>query len=538
MKRFITAALGRLHRATPRVDPTSDAGIAARAFDRAFYLTTYPDVAEVGVDPLDHFLTYGWREGRDPNAHFSVDGYLASFPAVAASGENPFVHYLVNGRPRTIPPESPLGYRFDIIEHQEPIEQRLAFVAREQVNPGSGDELAAALESSRDGLRGLHLTFSHDDFSTNLGGLQLAIRREAAQVRAEGRDHLHLHCARPWPLVRESTEREPLGLVLNGKPLGAFWPDTIIETLGKAVPPESSGRSFAIHSLLGHQPDEVADILAAVGLRQGTFWLHDFASLCAGYHLLRNGVEDCSAPPPGSPACGICRYGPWRARHRLGHARLFERLLLTVAAPSAAALGLWRESTDLPAVATVVLPHAVLIPRATAPVPLSTRPVRIAYAGLPLPHKGWRAFMSIAFQFVDDPRYEFLHLGATRDRAMPCPFVEVHGGPDNPQAMQQALESAEADVVLIWPLCQETFSFVAYEAVAAGCAVVTGPDSGNVAAFVAGGGHGLVLADEAALSTAFESGEILQLARAQRRPMLYDLAYSALTLDLAKTPIS
>jgi hypothetical protein len=77
---------------------------------------------------------------------------------------------------------------------------------------------------------------------------------------------------------------------------------------------------------------------------------------------------------------------------------------------------------------------------------------------------------------------------------------------------------------------------VAYEAVAAGCAVLTGPDSGNVAAFVAESGHGLALDDEAALARAFESGAILELRRAQRRPMLYELSFSALTLDLATTP--
>ena len=65
-------------------------------------------------------------------------------------------------------------------------------------------------------------------------------------------------------------------------------------------------RSFAIHSLLGHAAGETADIVAAAGLKAGYFWLHDFASLCAGFHLLRNDVEDCSAPPPESAACGIC----------------------------------------------------------------------------------------------------------------------------------------------------------------------------------------------------------------------------------------
>ena len=73
---------------------------------------------------------------------------------------------------------------------------------------------------------------------------------------------------------------------------------------------------------------------------------------------------------------------------------------------------------------------------------------------------------------------------------------------------------------------------MAHEAAAAGCAVLTGPDSGNIAAFVEDGGHGRVLADEPALTAAFETGEVLQLARANRRPMLYDLTFSALTLDL------
>ena len=85
---------------------------------------------------------------------------------------------------------------------------------------------------------------------------------------------------------------------------------------------------------------------------------------------------------------------------------------------------------------------------------------------------------------------------------------------------------------MIWPLCRETFSFTAYEAVAAGAAVITGPDSGNVAAFVADGGHGLVLSGEDALAAAFESGDEAALARSRRRPALYDLAFSALTVDL------
>jgi hypothetical protein len=324
--------------------------------------------------------------------------------------------------------------------------------------------------------------------------------------------------------------------VWNGRRLGDFSAEAVASALASAAQGPADGRSFAIHSLLGHEPDEVADILAAVGLRAGVFWLHDFASVCAGFHLLRNDVEDCAAPPPDSAACSVCLYGPWRARHVEAHARLFQRLSLTVAAPSQVTLDLWTRAAGLPAAGTVVLPHARLAEVAPAPLPRPGRPFRLAYAGLPVAHKGWPIFRALAVKFADDPRYEFIHLGARRDPRLPVRFEAVSAGPDRPQAMREALAAAAPDAVLVWPLCRETFSFVAYEAVAAGCAVLTGPDSGNVAAFAAETGHGRVLADEAALTHAFESGAVLELGRAQRRPMLYELSFSALTLDLAEAP--
>jgi hypothetical protein len=51
---------------------------------------------------------------------------------------------------------------------------------------------------------------------------------------------------------------------------------------------------------------------------------------------------------------------------------------------------------------------------------------------------------------------------------------------------------------------------------------------------VAETGHGRVLADEAALAALLESGEAAEFARALRKPRLYDLAFSGLTVDLLR----
>ena len=484
-------------------------------------------------------LASGWREDADPNRRvFSVKDYLESYPDIAAAEVNPFVHYLSAGRAEGRTGRTELGFlRYEIIKRLVPLESRVAAVARAsaRLKLGTAAALAKGLAAAKTGLADLHITFSHDDYTANTGGVQLCLQREGSRIKALGRDHLHLYPAKPWPVVRVRGEAGHLGVLLNGKALGVFEPKTITGALAKAAGAVKAGkRSFAIHSLLGHNAGETADLLAAAKLNAGFFWLHDFASLCAGFHLMRNDVEDCAAPPPESQACGICVYGPWRARHLAEHERLFERLSLTVVAPAQVTLDLWKARSAYPTAGEIVLPHAHLVDRGPAPAPATPadRPLRIAYAGMPAAHKGWEIFRDLVASHAEDPRYRFIHLGGRAAVGLPVEFHKVTVTNAAPRAMQQAIETHEIDAVLIWPLCRETFSFIAYEAVAAGAAVITGPDSGNVAAFVREGGHGAVLDGEDALASAFDGGDLAGLARAARQPSLYDLAFSALTVDL------
>ena len=61
--------------------------------DDLFYYAKYHDVWAAGVDADTHFATFGWKEGRDPNAFFDTKGYLTHNPDVAAAGVNPLTHY-------------------------------------------------------------------------------------------------------------------------------------------------------------------------------------------------------------------------------------------------------------------------------------------------------------------------------------------------------------------------------------------------------------------------------------------------------------
>jgi hypothetical protein len=45
-------------------------------FDEAYYSLQYPDIRRADVNPLWHFVSVGWKEGRNPSSLFCTDSYL------------------------------------------------------------------------------------------------------------------------------------------------------------------------------------------------------------------------------------------------------------------------------------------------------------------------------------------------------------------------------------------------------------------------------------------------------------------------------
>lgn len=72
--------------------------ISSGLFDSEWYLRSYPDVAELRFDPVEHYLKYGAKMGRDPGLTFKTRWYLEQYHDVAASGVNPLLHYIMYGR--------------------------------------------------------------------------------------------------------------------------------------------------------------------------------------------------------------------------------------------------------------------------------------------------------------------------------------------------------------------------------------------------------------------------------------------------------
>jgi hypothetical protein len=63
-------------------------------FDKSWYLTQYPDVAESRMNPVQHYVLHGASEGRMPGPNFDTNRYVANYPDVLKAQINPLVHYI------------------------------------------------------------------------------------------------------------------------------------------------------------------------------------------------------------------------------------------------------------------------------------------------------------------------------------------------------------------------------------------------------------------------------------------------------------
>ena len=134
--------------------------IESGLFDRRWYLEAYPDVAQSGMDPLEHYARSGIYEGRSPGPNFDAVWYLAQNRDVAAAGVAPFIHYLSAGRAEgrlAAPPERLLEIARRTIEDLARLEPALSaanhFVDLRQLLIGNGRPVGR-LSTAWDGLSG------------------------------------------------------------------------------------------------------------------------------------------------------------------------------------------------------------------------------------------------------------------------------------------------------------------------------------------------------------------------------------------------
>jgi len=85
-----------------RMRKEAEAILASGLFNPSWYVEQNPEIIIEGWTPLIHWLTAGWREGRNPGPDININAYIEQNPEVLAKGINPLTHYLQNNANGTI----------------------------------------------------------------------------------------------------------------------------------------------------------------------------------------------------------------------------------------------------------------------------------------------------------------------------------------------------------------------------------------------------------------------------------------------------
>jgi hypothetical protein len=489
------------------------------SFSTDYYLVNYPDVKDAGIDPVEHYFQTGWKENRNPSRHFDTKYYLTANPDVRDAGINPFWHYLVAGKAEGRAPKRLGGYRREIIEAAREPCQASDDYAVPSVRPLDLTAFAECIQQG--GPKGLVVSVSHDCYVKIVGGTQIFIADEQRRFAQCGYSYLHISPLQPRLTFADPDPDFQVQVVFDQELLGT----TRLRDLISFVNARSQvNRSLLIvHCALGFDPHDLCKLHSAVSPERSVYWLHDYSSLCEGYNLLRNDLEFCHAPESNSLVCRVCVYGTNRERHLLGMRRLFDHCHFDVIAPSEIALDVWRKRSDLPFNSAAVHPHWALRPKRTRSNRRAKEDrIRIGFVGFPFPSKGWQLFVDLVDRFGKDERFSFYHFGTKPVLGSPeAKFVETAVTCDDRFAAMHLLAKHRIDYLAILSPWPETFSFVAHEGIASGCALLCLRDSGNVAALVDRTDQGVVFDDMKSLCDFLETPAFS--LRAERRKRCFQI---------------
>lgn len=168
-----------------------------------WYLTTYPDVANSDLDPLDHFVAQGETEDRDPSPYFSTSWVRRSLSPNTEPKARPLSAFLAVEEPGSLRPHPCIDPRFILLEHPELLDGTGILRALCQ-----GEDLGQTSE--------WFYASEYKDLYPDLTGVQYAETHFLTRGISEGR------CPRPSFKV---VKREHLlrGSERSGLPVDEFW---------------------------------------------------------------------------------------------------------------------------------------------------------------------------------------------------------------------------------------------------------------------------------------------------------------------------
>ncbi|WP_068775057.1 sulfotransferase [Paenibacillus sp. FJAT-26967] len=342
------------------------------------------------------------------------------------------------------------------------------------------------------------LVFSHTNYLESMGGTEKYIYEQASYLSQNNAGIIQIYPGQSYSLLH-TKEDTFYGVVVSDQFIGFYSVREIVEWLSRI---HKQLTEIYTHHLLNWQIRDYTALLQNVeesGVIPHTFFMHDFFALCSSYHMMyqpkirqsiieakerRSCIADVAAAGTGAVICQSCTHGialeEWRKALRpVLHQS--DRIVVPSDFVKETVAALYPDITDKIRVrGHLIFDKQTIIYK---PRP-ENRKIRLAFLGYKMENKGWLLWERLYKDEALGRLYEFHHIGSQEKYA---DQVAVHrysflregrmGAPD-------LLIAQEIDLVLLWSIVPESYSYTLQESIAAGVPVLTSPLSGNIAATI------------------------------------------------------
>lgn len=220
------------------------------------------------------------------------------------------------------------------------------------------------------------------------------------------------------------------------------------------------------HELIGEILDKLDSHIPVL------YYTHDYYCICANRFLIKN--EATCTDENGKLKCEECELKEVQDSLRQFHRKIFAAPNVRVISPTTQVRDCIKEV--YPEACICVEPHLnyKTIARDCA---TKTRKIRVAFLGGRFTTKGWDYFNRLSSDYAE--LYDFYYFGSSGDN-LNSEITFVRTTLENTTGMVGQLKDCCVDVACILSLVPETYSYTFYEALEAGCFIVTTDKSGNV----------------------------------------------------------
>ena len=303
------------------------------------------------------------------------------------------------------------------------------------------------------------------------------------------------------------------GLIVDGQFCGIYQMHQLINLFASWCDRGHSLLDIHIHHLLYMHLGRVEELLAAFPCVPVKVILHDYYAACSNFNLIRNGTQFCGGKGLNQDNCRECNAYKKSIRIEKPIIALLKKYLSRIIfiSPSQATRSIYGNFHPEFLDKIQVIPHQQTQGnyRGNLQPVDDDAPLRVAYLGMPVPHKGWETWKRLVAQ-NSGGAYQFFVFNSDNGQYPQMEHIQITFSQDNLNAMRDALRERNIHVVVLWSICPETYSYTCMEAWSANAFILTGYDSGNIANTVRSKNCGLVLTEAEVLALFRDSKKLKQ----------------------------